>query len=64
MVIPECEDYVLELGLARGLLPLKFLVDSAGRIVEFWDPKGDTAELEIMTREIDSVSRTYRCRNQ
>lgn len=35
LVIPGCDNYVLELGLPRGVLPLKCLLDSAGSILEY-----------------------------
>ena len=59
LILPGCEDYILDIGLIRGVLPLKFLIDPTGEIFEFWGPRGEIAELETITREIDSVGRVY-----
>ena len=57
--MPGCEDYIFDMDLIRGLLPLKFLIDSTGEIFEFWGPRGEIDEFRTMTREIDSVGKVY-----
>lgn len=55
VLVPGCEDYVLELGIPRGGLPLKVLVDSAGKMVEAWNPVVDTSLCPSLTLAMDSI---------
>ncbi len=55
LLVPGCEDYVLELGIPRGGLPLKVLVDSAGKMVEAWNPIADTSLCASLMLALDSL---------
>ncbi len=55
LVAPGCEEYLLELGIPRGGLPLKVLVDSAGTVVKAWDPISDTTMCPSLMLALDSL---------
>lgn len=56
LVMPDSEDYLLEVGIPRGLLPLKLLIDSTAHIHMLWNPFVDTAGCNWLMDQIDSVS--------
>jgi hypothetical protein len=55
LVAPGCEKYVSELGIPRGGLPLKLMIDSAGTIVKAWDPVTDTSLCRVLMAVVDSL---------
>ncbi len=56
LVMPGCEDYLLELGMPRGFAPLKLLIDSTAHIHQFWSPFVDTADCNRLMYQLDSLS--------
>ena len=58
LVVPGCEDYLLELGMPRGAVPLKLLVDSTAHIHQLWNPILDTAASNRLMYQLDSLSRS------
>ena len=55
LVLPGCRDYLQELKLPRGTVPLKLLLDSTMNVRHLWNSATDTASCRIMTEQIDSV---------
>ncbi len=56
-VLPNCPDTVLALGIPRGYLPLKLLVDRTGAVRRWWSPVIDSAYGARMMRAVDSLTR-------
>ena len=60
LVFPGCEDYIRELRVPVGVLPMKMALDRSGEIEHFWNPVGDSVSLRLLSHKIDSVISSYR----
>ncbi len=58
LVLPSCERYLSEIGVIRGALPLKVLVNSTGAIRYLWAPILDTTASNQLMFVVDSIARS------
>ena len=55
LVMPGCKDYLHELDLPKGYLPMKLIVTPAGEVEHIWTAVTDQAGCRTITAQIDSV---------